>query len=418
MALNPNIILQARAPKIDQPIDNFARGLQLKNMLTQQKMQDMALADDQAQRDAFSSAGGNQSQYLANLAKSGNYKAYQSAIKSDADARKSAAEASKVEGDVTNQTVARYRDALSYVNNPQDAAQWIRAQYSDPVASKVLGGMMSEQEALSRIPSDPVLFNQWKQQAGLGATKYIEMNKPTYQTRNLGGTTDTIALPGLGGPAQTVSSMLNTQSPDSIASNATTRRGQNMVDARTRESNGLQRELINEQRALQIDKLQSEKRDRDIGREATIAKGQDAIDLIDKALKHPGREIATGLTSLSPTNYIPGTSGRDFRVLMDQLGGQAFLQAFESLKGGGQITEVEGKKATDAIARLNTAQSEEEFVKGLNDLKSIMSAGLKRAGGAPRSQSQPSNAPRIGTMVDGYRFKGGDPADQANWEKR
>jgi hypothetical protein len=29
----------------------------------------------------------------------------------------------------------------------------------------------------------------------------------------------------------------------------------------------------------------------------------------------------------------------------------------------------------------------------------------------------PSNAPEVGAVVDGYRFKGGNPADRANWEK-
>lgn len=27
------------------------------------------------------------------------------------------------------------------------------------------------------------------------------------------------------------------------------------------------------------------------------------------------------------------------------------------------------------------------------------------------------NGPRIGSVEDGYRFKGGDPADRTNWEQ-
>lgn len=119
-----------------------------------------------------------------------------------------------------------------------------------------------------------------------------------------------------------------------------------------------------------------------------MATSQQAINLIDAALTHPGRQTATGLSgTLDPRNYIPGTSARDFRVLMDQIVGKAFLQAFESLKGGGQITEIEGRKATEAIARLNTAQSDEEFTKSLQELRGIISAGMERAqakaGGAP-----------------------------------
>jgi hypothetical protein len=101
------------------------------------------------------------------------------------------------------------------------------------------------------------------------------------------------------------------------------------------------------------------------------------IGVIDKAMSHPGREYSTGMSSMLPV--IAGSDASDFRAVLDQIKGQAFLQAFESLKGGGQITEVEGQKATQAIARLDTAQSEEEFLRSLQDLRQIVGAGLERA---------------------------------------
>ena len=78
-------------------------------------------------------------------------------------------------------------------------------------------------------------------------------------------------------------------------------------------------------------------------------------------------------------------------MVLDQLGGAAFLQAFESLKGGGQITEVEGKKATDAMARLNRAQSDGEFELALRELREIMTAGYKRLAGV--DYSTPDSSP-------------------------
>ena len=42
---------------------------------------------------------------------------------------------------------------------------------------------------------------------------------------------------------------------------------------------------------------------------------------------------------------IPGTGSKRFGTRAAQLKGQAFLQAFEALKGAGQITEMEGAKA-------------------------------------------------------------------------
>lgn len=65
---------------------------------------------------------------------------------------------------------------------------------------------------------------------------------------------------------------------------------------------------------------------------------------------------------------IPGVTS-DFNAHLGQLEGQTFLQAFNTLRGGGQITEIEGGKATAAIARLQKAQTPDEFYTALGDAK-------------------------------------------------
>lgn len=161
----------------------------------------------------------------------------------------------------------------------------------------------------------------------------------------------------------------------------------------------------------------------------TIAKAQRSLDLIDMIEKHPGRETGTGLSSLiDPRNYIPGTHAKDFQVRQRQLQGQAFLEAFQSLKGGGAITDIEGKKATEAMASLDTSQSDETYVRSLRELREIITNGMNRAKAkadasfkppaAPSAAAPaPGGAPAAGMVQDGYRFKGGNPAEQANWEK-
>lgn len=112
----------------------------------------------------------------------------------------------------------------------------------------------------------------------------------------------------------------------------------------------------------------------------TLQKADQSIALIDQMLKHPGFEAATGLSSIiDPRNYIAGTDATDFNVMRKQLEGKAFLEAFESLKGGGQITEVEGKKATEAIARLSTTQSEQAYREALMELRGILELGKLRS---------------------------------------
>jgi hypothetical protein len=64
--------------------------------------------------------------------------------------------------------------------------------------------------------------------------------------------------------------------------------------------------------------------------------------------------------------------------IIQQLQGKTFLQAFESLKGGGHITEIEGKKAEQAIARLQRTQSTKAFIAALLELREIIVAGQGR----------------------------------------
>lgn len=173
-------------------------------------------------------------------------------------------------------------------------------------------------------------------------------------------------------------------------------RGQNLTNARAVDSNATQRQLLTQETGLKVEKLQQEANDRARAKNAGISAIGNQISVIDKALDHPGRKTSTGLSgTLDPRNYVPGTDATDFRAVLDQIGGSAFLQAFESLKGGGAITEMEGKKATDAIARLNRAQSDGEFEVALGDLRQVMTDGYKRMsgkdfGGTAKPAAKPS----------------------------
>jgi hypothetical protein len=134
-------------------------------------------------------------------------------------------------------------------------------------------------------------------------------------------------------------------------------------------------------------------------------------DLLEKTKTHPGRQYATGKSSILPK--VPGTAPADFQVLLDQIGGQQFLQAFETLKGGGQITEVEGRKATEAMARMNPRQSEEAFLQGVNEFQSIVRSAKERATAKIQPQDSPSTpaaqsaAPRQRKTVAGATYEKG-----------
>lgn len=101
---------------------------------------------------------------------------------------------------------------------------------------------------------------------------------------------------------------------------------------------------------------------------------------LDRLENHPGFSSAVGIEGNIPEWMIPaGTQPANFLSLLEQIQGQAFLQAFESLKGGGQITEIEGKKATQAITRLSRRLDEEEFKKAIGEIREVIQTGLERA---------------------------------------
>jgi len=116
---------------------------------------------------------------------------------------------------------------------------------------------------------------------------------------------------------------------------------------------------------------------------------------IDRLLNHPAKGYSTGLLSNLPTQWLP--SRAEFEALRKQTEGQGFLQAFESLRGGGHITEIEGVKATQAIVRMQTAVSEEAFDQALRDYQEIINMGVERARQAAGvTPPQPSVAPPAG----------------------
>ena len=116
------------------------------------------------------------------------------------------------------------------------------------------------------------------------------------------------------------------------------------------------------------------------------------LKAIEDVRNHPGRGWGTGALGTIPG--IPGTSQRGFVTALDQLKGKTFLEAFNSLRGGGAITEAEGAKATNAMARLDRAQNDKDFEAGLNDLRDVVKAGMLRAQAKSRGagSSSPTSA--------------------------
>jgi hypothetical protein len=133
---------------------------------------------------------------------------------------------------------------------------------------------------------------------------------------------------------------------------------------------------------------------RDVSRQKTnaVSHADQLLATIDSTLNDPALGSATGGDGW--LSAIPGTGAKRAATKIEQLKGQVFLQAYEQLKGGGVITEIEGKKAEAAIARLDRGQSDEDFKEALMELREIVLIARERAG-ASKSPAKPAATKRL-----------------------
>lgn len=128
---------------------------------------------------------------------------------------------------------------------------------------------------------------------------------------------------------------------------------------------------------------------------SAVAKGEQAIQLIDQIATDPALPSILGIVQGNLPAGTPiiggGQVGADLGAKIEQLQGQVFLEAFESLKGGGAITEIEGQKAERAKARLNRAQSPEAYRIALSELREVIELGIERA--QKRAETAKGNMP-------------------------
>jgi hypothetical protein len=191
----------------------------------------------------YQGAGGDSDKIISGLNNAGyggEAQAYQKQLTDvsfkQAETGKQKVDAEKLSAEVVDKKLSTYRDLLNTVQNPQQAAQWLRGVYSDPHVAPVISSVSSYEDAASRIGQDPQSFALWKQQASLGADKLAQAlhekvvsdetarhnlvgeNKPQIIQQNLGDKTNIVSVDPYGKTAPTLlSSSTVNQSPDNVA---------------------------------------------------------------------------------------------------------------------------------------------------------------------------------------------------------
>jgi len=124
--------------------------------------------------------------------------------------------------------------------------------------------------------------------------------------------------------------------------------------------------------------------------QTAIAMGENILGTVESIVGRPA--VEGGAAGIAPNKDLASIlgmfqgrvapltqAGEDLRTKIDQIGGRAFLEAFETLKGGGAISQEEGLKATQAIARISRTQSPEAFVASFNEFADIVRRGIVKA---------------------------------------
>lgn len=236
MPIDASIAMGFQQPKFDSPLNTLAQFMQVQhaqgqNALAQYSLNKAQRSDDESNSlaqlvrnggvDPTTPEGIKQIYGVAPLTGSSYVQGLLKNNESLATTAKNTAEAGKFNADATSKSVATARDSLANINDPQGAAAWVAQAYGDPHLKPLTGGTPFDQ-ALTKIPQDPEGFAQWKQQMALGATKFMEINKPSIHMQDTGTASNVVSVPGLGGAPQVLSTTPKGVSPNTAATIAST----------------------------------------------------------------------------------------------------------------------------------------------------------------------------------------------------
>ncbi|MBY5788672.1 lytic murein transglycosylase [Rhizobium leguminosarum] len=140
---------------------------------------------------------------------------------------------------------------------------------------------------------------------------------------------------------------------------------------------------------------------------ADLMQADQTIKNIDQLLTSKGLNSIVGSVDQFRPSWAMGADGRDALTRLKQLQGGAFLQAYGLLKGGGQITEVEGGKAQDAMARMDRSLDEPHFRAALKDFRDAVEQGVAKMKERAKvaSPSSPGDPAVVPTDIPGVTIR-------------
>lgn len=370
------------------PVQQYGKMLQLRGLMGQQEMQAMqmdqlrrAQADEDVAREVAREAGGD----LVKMRDLFNQRglpqkamAIEDAMlkrrKGEADIGKTEADTGKARAETLLKQTTYMRDRLAGVQDQAGYNAWLEegARLFGPDVARTSPPQFSPEVKNALLMKADDLIVPLSKQLEIASTRRGQ---------------DLTAATARRG--QDVSAATQRRGQDVSA--ATQRRGQDLTEARERDIDFSARRQAAitgaketaEQRAAAVANLpkvldQAERASRLIDEMIGTA-GRDLQPGERPRAPHPGFTSAVGATYVPGARFVEGSDTADFMARLKELTGGAFLQAYETLKGGGQITQIEGEKATQAITRMDKSQSEAEFVRAAREFQRVINSALKRA---------------------------------------
>jgi hypothetical protein len=417
MPLDPSIILGAKPPQLDMsqfsPVNTLATAMKLKQLEQEGDLNALTLKERRGLQEYMGTKPDLNSQEARYKLATEFGESGRKIAAGITDIGKAGTEESKRKADLVASKTNQYRDALRDVTDQRSALQWLQTQQQDPDMAGSPIAKLSIMDAARSIPADPAGFEAWKQKAALGMTEYIKQNKPQFFQQNLGGTQRIVSIPGMGGEAAPVAGGTGAVTLTDFQQKELANQEKRIKQEGARIGlEGRRVAVLEEQEKRAKDPQFQQEMAAAKAKGEAIAKGdvaaaqalpgvisnaENALKIIDDMVgkqpvkdskgkviepgtaPHPGFKDAVGVTWKPGFRFVPGTDAASFQAYQDQIEGSAFLEAYNTLRGTGSISEKEGAKATAARMRMKTSQSEDEYIKAAREYQDVIRQGVENA---------------------------------------
>jgi hypothetical protein len=443
MPINPSIAMGFQQPQIESPLNAMARATQIQQ--AQEEMQLNALRARGVERELaeadrwsnalrsgldFESPEGQRTLLAANPAKAIDL------FKNVAERKKAAAEAGRIKAETADRILGTYRAMLPEIQTPEQMAEWYTHQRGRSELEGTPVFAHSLEQKIASIPRDPAKFAEFKAQVEMGMDKWLDRNRgiatvpggaiqsafnygvatpPITEARSQGpqmGTTE-------GSPGQPRQAYRITSGPDG------------KLQVETAPIPKTEKPTLAEN--LDVKDIAARNKAY-VGAKTAVdayeAKAAQYVADLRRLAAHPGLPAIAGPLDARTPTFFPQSVQAE--TLYKQILGSDILSTIENAKNAsptgssplGQVTNSDRdlyRDTTGLSQTLDPGTLKAELLKKATAIEAHakrVRAGFNETYDYKNAPAPASSGPKVGTVADGYRFKGGDPGKKENWEKQ